>query len=269
MKNIHSSGFTLLELSIVLLIIGVLTAGIIIGKSLVVSSRLQTIVTDVDSYTAAVTNFKQTYQGLPGDFADATTRWGTDSNGCPTGGGTTGTCNGNGDGMLVNTNAASQANETFLFWQHLFKAGMFAKSLSNQASSTGVYASVIDINVPSASIKGSGFSVIWLGTLSGDPDRFDGFYGNVFQLGEALSGDITRGPILTADQAGSIDAKIDDGIPASGKVRAYKNNSTINPYCTTSANPAIAVYLVNTSNTYVVNANNTAAYCSLIFIPGF
>jgi prepilin-type N-terminal cleavage/methylation domain-containing protein len=251
MKN---KGFTLIEISIVLLIIGVITGGIIIGQSLLVSSRLQTIITDMDSYATAVSNFKDTYQSLPGDFADATTRWGTDSNTCPTGGGATGTCNGNGNGMIANTNAASQANESFLFWQHLNKAGMFGKSLNNKASSGGANHAVIDNNTPVSSIKQAGFSATWIGTLSSDSQRYDGFYGNVFHFGANSSSNMTYGAALTP-----IDAKIDDQMPASGKVRAYKSNSTINPGCTTTEVSSTASYATTSDN----------RLCSLIFVPGF
>ena len=259
MKNIRSAGFTLLELSIVLLIIGVLTGGIILGRSLVVNARLQTIVTDQDSYATAVVNFKQAYQSLPGDFADATSRWGTDNNGCPAGGGTSGTCNGNGDGKISNINAASQANESFLFWQHLNKASMFAQSLSNRAGSGGASESKITVNTPASALDGSGFSVLWIGTLSGDADLFDGFYGNSFQFGGQSSGTVTNRAILTPEQAANIDNKIDDSIAATGKVRAYKSSSSINPNCTTTAVVATAAY----------NISNTSVLCSLLFVTGF
>jgi hypothetical protein len=58
---------------------------------MLMTSRLQTAITDADSYITAVGNFKQQYQAMPGDFATATSFWGTDSNGCPTRGRFTGT----------------------------------------------------------------------------------------------------------------------------------------------------------------------------------
>ena len=39
--------------------------------------------TDIDSFTSAVANFKQTHEGIPGDFVNATSVWGTDSNTLP------------------------------------------------------------------------------------------------------------------------------------------------------------------------------------------
>jgi len=252
-------GFTLLEMAVVLLIITALIGGVIVGKSLIKNARLQTVLTDVDNYTSAVVNFKQAYQSLPGDFADATTSWGTDSNGCTNGGGVTGTCNGNGDGKLLNSQGASQVGETFLFWQHLNKANMFSKALKNNAGSGGAYDSSPLTNVPAGSVKGTGFSVEWEGTLSGDSNFFDGYYGNIFQFGATYSGDMTRGPILTPEDAAALDTKIDDGSPGTGKVRAYKSTSTITPNCTTTAVASTAAY----------SLSNTSQLCSLVFVMGF
>ena len=54
MKNSMSRGFTLLEMSIVLVIIGTIIAAIMLGRNLLVTSKLQQVITDVDSYTTAV-----------------------------------------------------------------------------------------------------------------------------------------------------------------------------------------------------------------------
>lgn len=266
MKNIRLQGFTLVEMSIVLVIIATLLGGVMLGQSLINASRLQTVITDADSYSTAVVNFKQTYQSLPGDFSNATAIWGTDNVGCPAGGGTSGTCNGDGNGQITNPNSAGQVGESFLFWQHLNKAGMFLQSLGNQSSTGGVNDSTIGVNVPASSIRGSGFSVIWLGTLTGDADHFLGTYGNIISFGKShgqISGavdyNITRDPVITPDQAAQIDAKIDDGLPAYGKVVSYKKNSTIAPQCTTSDSEAASTY----------NVSNKAPICSLIFVMGF
>jgi prepilin-type N-terminal cleavage/methylation domain-containing protein len=269
MKHWGKRGFTLLEMTIVLMIIGVLIGGITIGVSMLATSRLQTVMTDVDNYTTAVSNFKQMYQALPGDFITATTVWGTDNLTCPTGGGTSGTCNGDGNGQLTNGNGASKAGETFQFWQHLKLAGMFSKPAKNQAGSGGAYDSTIGTNVPAGPLRGSGFSVYWLGTISSgnanyfwdraSSDTGDSPYGHVFYFGKQVSGASTYGPVLTPDQAASIDAKTDDGSPATGKVRAMISTSALNPGCTTTAVPSTAAY----------NTSSTSVLCSLLFVMGF
>ncbi len=258
MQHKPPQGFTILEMSIVLIIIGVIVGSIILGQSMLVTSRLQTVITDIDSITTAVGNFKQAYNALPGDFPNAIAIWGTDSVGCPTGGGTSGTCNGNGDGQILSTNAASQASENSLFWQHLYYAGMYGKSLSNQAGSGSAYDSIIGTNVPAGPFRGSGYSVTWWGTVAaGDANRYSGFYGNIIQFGKQDSGNITDIPVLTPEQTSEIDAKIDDGFPQTGKVRAYVYNSTNDVWCTTTASPA----------KYFLSMTTTV--CSPIFVMGF
>lgn len=258
MQKRSAQGFTLLEMSIVLIIIGVLIGGVMLGRSMLTTSRLQTVITDADSYITAMGNFKQQYLGLPGDLATATSLWGTDSNGCPTGGGSTGTCNGNGDGMIGDV--TGQEYEVFRFWQHLYYAGMFSQSLSGVAGSGGVYAAVTSTNVPTGSISGSGFTPIWEGTAGGsDSNFFAGSYGNILIFG-APGTFMTSYPVLTADQAASIDSKIDDGVPGTGKVRAFISTSSYTPNCTTTAVVATSVY--NVSNT-------SGKLCSLIFTTGY
>ncbi len=250
-------GFTLLELAISLAIIGLITGSILVGRSMIATSRLQTAVTDVNSFTSSVANFRQAYQSLPGDMANATASWGTDSSGCPTGGGATGTCNGNGDGKIAGV--SSYEYESFRFWQHLYNAGMFTKSLRGIPGTGGVYDSTIGSSVPAGSIEGSGFSILWWGTVAGgDSHRFPGSYGNIILFGSKTVNDVTSSAVLTAEQAAGIDAKMDDGSPASGKVRAYISTSTITPGCTTTADASTSVY----------NISASGRKCSLIFAMG-
>jgi prepilin-type N-terminal cleavage/methylation domain-containing protein len=251
------AGFTLLEMSIVLVIVGLIIGGILYGRTLLTNSKLQTVITDYDNYAQSVANFRQAYQALPGDMATATTSWGTDSSGCPTGGGATGTCNGNGDGMI---GPAGQEYETFRFWQHLKDAGMLAAPVTGVPASGGVYASVPGTNVPAGSLTGSGYSVVWQGVVPvGAANVFAGSYGNTLLFGQVVPGSYTNGPILTPTQAQGIDAKIDDGMPVTGTVRSYKSGAAVTPNCTTTAVESTAAY----------NIGNNSVLCALIFVPGF
>ena len=255
MQKRVQQGFTLLEMSVVITIIGLIIGGILFGRSMLTNSRLQTVITDYDSYVSAVGNFKQAYQALPGDMANATSMWGTDSLGCPSGGGKSGTCNGNGDGM-VNT---SGTVEVFRFWQHLYYAKMLNQKMSGVATS-GTLTGTIGVNEPTGSIEGSGWAAGYVGNIgNGDPNNYAGYYGNVLVFGSAYPNYGTSGAILTADQAASIDSKLDDGKPGTGKVRSLIYGSTITPNCGTSIDPVAAVY----------NVSSTAVNCSLIFILGY
>jgi prepilin-type N-terminal cleavage/methylation domain-containing protein len=65
--NSHS-GFTLIELSIVIVIIGLIVAGVVAGQSLVKQSKLYSIITDVSRYKVSVNTFRLTYNAIPGGY---------------------------------------------------------------------------------------------------------------------------------------------------------------------------------------------------------
>ena len=66
-------GFTLVEIAIVLVIVGLLLAGVLKGQELIENSKIRNIAKDMDAVAAAVASYKDRYQGLPGDEATATT----------------------------------------------------------------------------------------------------------------------------------------------------------------------------------------------------
>ena len=70
------SGFSLVELSIVLVILGLLTGGILAGQSLIRAAELRSVATESQRYMAALNSFRDKYFALPGDMANATAFWG-------------------------------------------------------------------------------------------------------------------------------------------------------------------------------------------------
>ena len=130
-------GFTLIELSIVLVIIGLIVGGILTGQSLIRQAELQSILADVNKFSTAAFTFQGKYAALPGDMPNATSYWGINPN-CSTGGAGTGTetCNGNGNGlidMMAPDNSCCEygtSMEQFLFWQHLGNAGLIPGQFS-------------------------------------------------------------------------------------------------------------------------------------------
>src|SRR4051794_31617755 len=118
-------GFSLLELSIVLVIIGLITGGIMAGRQMVRAAELRSVMSDLSKYQTTVNTFREKYQGLPGDMKNAESYWGTASGGCPDGAGTgTQTCNGNGNNQVEGITSVADPYETFRFWQHLANAGL-------------------------------------------------------------------------------------------------------------------------------------------------
>jgi type II secretory pathway pseudopilin PulG len=252
-----TGGMSLLEMSIVLMIIAALVAGVLVARSLRTTAELQTVITDADNYIKAIDNFKQAYGALPGDLTNATTLWGTDSSGCPSGGGSTGTCNGNGDGKVGSYCSSGSIDTTYVYegfrvWQHLYSANLILTSLSGVGTT---YLFTPGVNAPKASIQGAGFSLMWFDDPALCSNYFGfipstGRYGNVLIL---ASGNVTNFP-LTPAQAAEIDSKIDDGLPGTGTVRSAYSST---PNC-----------LINTSG-YQYNLTYTSKVCALMFLTNF
>ena len=81
MKKVKKqSGFTLVEIAIVLVIIGLLLGGVLKGQELVESSKMKTMAKDLNGFSAMINSYQERYRGLPGDDATAaatyTDRWG-------------------------------------------------------------------------------------------------------------------------------------------------------------------------------------------------
>lgn len=111
----RQSGFTLIEIAIVLVIIGLLLGGILKGQELITQGRIRNVSNDFQSVTAAINLYQDRYRALPGDDAGAATRWATTKSG-----------SGDGvfDGAYNHTCAADSEIETCKFWHHLRLAGL-------------------------------------------------------------------------------------------------------------------------------------------------
>jgi len=108
-------GFTLIELSIVLIIIGLIVAGIVGGQALIHSAKLQSVISDIDRFRVAIATFEMQYDALPGDLVNAREYWPDCLDDVPN------TCNGNGNN-LINHNAGFY--EHTRTWEHISLAGL-------------------------------------------------------------------------------------------------------------------------------------------------
>ena len=258
------SGFTLVELAIVLVIIGLLVGGIFVGTALIRESQLKAVVSEVSKYRQAMNAFHEEYHGLPGDIPNATKFWGV-AGGDGTGldqacydavGVGTATCNGNNDGVIVNNPSSPSAGvrEDLRAWQHLYNAGLIESKVSGThtgSARTCGFCTDLGVNIPKSKLTGAGYSLLYIGTTSWHIQWYDASYGNALFFGAQAN--YTSGGILKGDEAALVDSKMDDGSPSGGKVLAWKNGIT--PGCTTSDVDATAAY----------NGTNTNPVCALIF----
>lgn len=287
LKNIKS-GFTLIELSIVLVIIGLIVGGILVGQDLISAANRRAIISEIEHYKTAVMTFRSKYNAIPGDMANATTFWGDSGNGWgfPGSAGNPATANGNGNGLIDGTVSGGFScdgtgilsylcdDEPVLFWKHLSNAGLisggYTGTLLDVTSTTRV--EIINQNIPQSSVNSTfGYVPVYICFHANNVLFFNnGFCGNIIAFGTVMPApqqhnyeDLTAYPALTPFDALSIDTKIDDGKPASGSVMAspkggYFGNN-FNSNCTTSSVPATSTY-----NTAV-----STIECGLFFAGGF
>lgn len=216
-------GFSLVELSIVLVILGLLVGGVLGGQSLIRAAELRSITTEADAFSAATYGFRAKYHALPGDMHNATAFWQASGN-CAsvqadayTTPLTGSTCNGNRDGRIT-VNNDSARYEMFLFWHHLQLAGLIQGHYTGVRGNGANTHHIIGENAPASRFANGGWTA-WTfdNTTGGNPTYFHIDHGNSFMLGANTAGH-TNGKLLTPADAWSLDAKYDDGKPATGSV---------------------------------------------------
>lgn len=215
----YTSGLTLLELAIVLVIIGLVVASATAGRHLIKQAELKNIIQDFENYNASIHTFREKYYSWPGDIPNATEFWDTAT--CPTP-----QCNGNGDDHILGGTGGPNQNEGYRAWQHLVLAGMVHGNFDGLGRSGGNEA-IIGENVPaSPRTEGGYFLHYW-----GIPDK-----ANALTLGAFQAGTYNAGAILTPDDAHAIDEKMDDGLPREGKLWAMGNGGAGNCYTAAAYN---------------------------------
>ena len=256
-------GFSLVELSIVLVILGLLVGGVLSGQSLIRASELRAVVTEFDSYRTALHAFRDRYFALPGDMATATKFWGV-SSAC-SGSAANGTCDGDGNGLFDASTNAGQSGELFQLWNQLALAGLITGSFTGIAGPNTLWQpgwdSIPGTNVPRSRLSNAGWSIFYQAT-GGDTATYTYAYGNELIFGAAISGTITEGSALKPEEAWNIDTKVDDGKPGTGIIIARDNGGFGNANsCTTSSSTT------DYAGGYNLGLSNLA--CSFKFINMF
>lgn len=215
-RTLRFAAYSLLELSIVIVALGFLVGAVVAGQSVMRGSRLQYVVSQYQNFRVANRTFYDKYKYLAGDFPTATDIWGAANASTTVCGFTTATgtltCNGNGDGAL--TVVGPQAPEQIIYWRHLSNEGLIDGSYTapGMTGNSGAFVccQVTEQNSPAGRIDGS----LWMPNV----DEANGIYFN-FQFGGKTATTPT-GAVFTPSELWSLDTKLDDGMPNTGKVVA-------------------------------------------------
>lgn len=181
-----SAGFTLVEIAIVLLILGFLVALVVQGQELIHNARVRSLISQQSAVSTAVLGFQDRFRALPGDYAEASTNIPCTPT-CP---------NGNGNSRIEDVGTP---REFILVWTHLSAAGFLNAGFS---ATSGTVTPGPDDSPTNA--FGAYVQVIF--------DSSWGYSGNT-----ARRHNIKTGNQVPVEILAEVDAKIDDGLPASGR----------------------------------------------------
>ena len=271
-RRLH--GFSILEMSIVVLIIGLLVGGLLGGQHLVNAAEIRAVGSDKEKYISAVSSFVTKYNYLPGDFPEAVKYWGAkpgcdpDAESLGTG---TQTCNGDGDKQLGDGGA--YLNELYLAWQHMRNADLIDGAFTGSNGPGGNIASLVTlpgVNIPAGRIDNTGYSFYYnLDAHVAALNLYPGLYGITLFFGKPTTDSITFTSAVSVKDTHSLDNKLDDGMPATGTIRAPKPDYTHRKLISTGPDvfeaPCTIEAVIPAQPTYNINA---PAECTILFLTG-
>lgn len=195
MKRATNQGFTLIEIAIVLVIIGLLLGGVLKGQELINNARVKSFANDFRNIPVAIYAYQDRFRAIPGDDQQASTHVNGGTN-ATTPAGTLG--NGQINGAW---NTTTNTDESCVFWQHIRLANLAPGSTTVNCAGAGYYptnASGGNIGVQSS----NGFTLIALPAPA--------MAGTYIICSSNISGQFVV----------QLDTLLDDGNPQTGAMRA-------------------------------------------------
>lgn len=229
MNHPHSRGFTLFEISLVILIIGVLASSVFAIVSLTHSSKVLSAMANLQQMKAAILAFRTEYEKYPGDFQRAAQIWEGE------------TQNGNGNGRVEGTPGTT--GEDTHAWRQLFLAGIVETNYTGTVTAGEGY--VQGQNIPGLDFRGGGIFLNYMQNIYNNN-------GNAIIF--ALIGDSTSftAPSLTREEARNIDVKLDDGMADTGEIVSIDGDGATET-------------CVDTDDQYQPELDTPSTVCTLIF----
>ena len=186
--NARQSGFTLVEIAIVLVIIGLLIGGVLKGQEMITNAKVNKIENDYKGVSAAILAYQDRYGVLPGDDPAASTRFS---------GTWVAADNGNGDGNIQGGwNSTNNANESRKIWKHLRGSGLIKGPVNTTAASyqqpSNAFGGLVGVDLNTYNL--SSHNVV-----------FGEIPGNVAQI---------------------LESRGDDGVPSTGSIQSHNTQTT-------------------------------------------
>ena len=212
------SGFTLVEVAIVLVIIGLMLGGVLKGQELINSAKVKNLAGDFRNIPVFIYGYQDKFRALPGDDAAATTH-------------VTASRSGDGNGVIDGkwNDLAATDSEAFNFWQHIRLAGLSPGSTDrSNADYIPKNASSGKIGVQSGSASNPSIK-----DKDGNPIR-----GSYIICSDNIPGKLVK----------QLDTAMDDGNIGTGSMLAMKVYS----FGGTADDPSIATTAVDEAAGYTV-----------------
>ncbi len=210
----QQSGFTLVEIAIVLVIIGLLLGGILKGQELINSAKVKNLANDFRTIPTYIYGFQDKFKALPGDDSAASTHVNGATN--ATTGGTV------GNGVIEgNWNSATATDESYLFWQHVRLANL-AAGPTNTAD-------------PDYIPKNATGGKLGLSSATAAQMQISGMSGTYQICSEGILGKFVK----------QLDTQMDDGNTAGGSMRAVTVGAAL-------GTAAIATATIDDATSYTV-----------------
>jgi prepilin-type N-terminal cleavage/methylation domain-containing protein len=243
-----NKAFTLVELAIVIVIIGLLVGGVLTGQELIKQAKLRSLMKEIISYETAVITFKGKYNYLPGDLPNATQLLGYTCTETPP--------SPKGDGRIQWDYVHACGGEQSEAWRHLSLSKLIKGSYPGYCIVSAGCSLFTNKYFPaSTAFNNTYFHMQWNRNLTNYSSAYSQ-HSNYLTFSGARSQSANAwqilAPALSQGDAKQVEDKLDNGVPASGKLLVTKSH-----YYQDGTNTGTDTLCVDASNNFYDLASDT------------